>query len=216
LVSLELINRTNMKINTNRWNKIRYTLYTPGYDKLANYFRESRKKSIDSLNIQPGDKILIVGAGTGLDLEFLPPNCEIIATDITPSMIEEIKKRNKTYNLIVQASVMDGQKLAFEDNTFDKIILHLILAVIPNPIACMKESERVLKPGGQIAVFDKFVPKGGKISNLRKFANVFSNVLFTDLTRHFEPIVEQTELAVTADLGADFHGNFRLIKLIKK
>lgn len=81
-----------MKINTNSWNKIRYTILTPVYDLIAGYFKESRKKSVDALEIKAGDKVLIVGAGTGLDLAFLPNDCEIVATDITPAMIERIKK----------------------------------------------------------------------------------------------------------------------------
>jgi len=205
-----------MKINTNSWNKIRYTLYTPGYDLIAGYFKDSRKKSIESLEIKSGDKVLIVGAGTGLDLEFLPNDCEIIATDITPSMIERIKKRNKILNRQVQSIVMDGQTLDFVDNSFDKIIIHLILAVIPDPIACIQESERVLKHGGQIVVFDKFVHKNSKISLLRRFANVLTNLVFTDITRDFESIINKTELTVLTDKDADFNGNFRLIKLAKK
>jgi ubiquinone/menaquinone biosynthesis C-methylase UbiE len=205
-----------MKINTNAWNKFRYTLYTPGYDLIAKIFKGSRKKSVDSLAIKSGERVLIIGAGTGLDLEFLPSDCEIIATDITPSMVEKIKKRNQKLNLQVQALVMDGQNLEFADNSFDKVILHLILAVIPNPIACIKEAERVLKLGGQIAVFDKFVRKNHKISTTRKIANVLANFFFTDITRDFESIVAQTKISVLSDIEADFNGNFRLIKLLKQ
>ena len=205
-----------MRINTNTWNKIRYTLYTPGYDLIARYFKDSRKKSIDSLDIKSGDKVLIIGAGTGLDLEFLPKDCEIIATDITPSMIDRIKKRNVILGRNVQAMVMDGQSLRFSDNSFDFVILHLILAVIPDSIACIKESERVLKLGGQIAVYDKFVRKDKKVTVIRRFANVLTNFLFTDITRDFESIVNKTGLTVLSDLNADFNGNFRLIKLTKK
>jgi len=205
-----------MRINTNRWNKIRYTLYTPGYDLIARHFKDSRKKSIDSLDIKSGDKVLIIGAGTGLDLEFLPKDCEIIATDITPSMIDRIKKRNIILSRNVHAMVMDGQSLGFFDNSFDFIILHLILAVIPDSIACIKESERVLKLGGQIAVYDKFVRKEMKLTVIRRFANVLTNFLFTDITRDFESIVTKTGLTVLSDIDADFNGNFRLIKLTKK
>jgi ubiquinone/menaquinone biosynthesis C-methylase UbiE len=204
-----------MKINTNTWNKIRYTLYTPGYDLIAQYLRDSRKKSIDSLEIESGDKVLIIGAGTGLDLEFLPSDCDIIATDITPSMIDGIKKRNKVLNLKVQAMVMDGQALDFGDNMFDKIILHLIISVIPDPIACIKEAERVLKSGGQIVVYDKFVPKDRKVSSIRKIANVFTNFLFSDITRSFESIILNSGLTILSDKDADFNGNFRLIKMTK-
>ena len=205
-----------MKINTNSWNKFRYTLYAPGYDLLGRYFKDPRRRSVESLDIKQGDKVLIVGAGTGLDLEFIPPECEIIATDITPSMIERIKQQNKKFKRNVQAIVMDGQDLAFEDETFDKIILHLILAVIPDPVRCIKESERVLKQGGQIAVFDKFVPMGRKVSLIRRFINVFANFFFTDITRHFEVILSQTGLIVLTDVDSGFNGNFRRIKLTKK
>ncbi len=204
-----------MAINTNWWNKIRYTLYTPGYDKIANVFRESRKRSIDSLGVVAGDKVLIIGAGTGLDLEFLPKDCQITATDITPSMVRKIKDRNKEMELNVEAMVMDGQMLQFENRSFDKVILHLILAVIPDPVACIKEAERVLRSGGEVVVFDKFIRGERKISLLRKGANLFTNFFFSDITRDLEAIVSKTSLAKISDQDADFNGNFRLIKLRK-
>lgn len=204
-----------MKINTNRWNRIRYTLYTPGYDLLGRVFDESRKKSIESLDIQKDDKILIVGAGTGLDLDFLPDNCEITATDLTPSMIERLLKRNEILKRNLKAEVMDGQALTFGDQTFDKIILHLILAVLPDPVACINEAARVLKKGGTVVVFDKFVPKGRKISLTRRVLNIFSNLIASDITRNFENISKNSGLTVLSDVPADWKGNFRLIKLVK-
>jgi ubiquinone/menaquinone biosynthesis C-methylase UbiE len=159
--------------------------------------------------------VLIVGAGTGLDLEFLPADCEIVATDLTPSMVERIKKRNQYLNLRVQAMVMDGQSLALEDETFDKIILHLILAVIPDPLACISEASRVLKKGGTIVVFDKFVPKGRSVSLRRRIVNYFSNIIVTNLSRNAESIIAHSGLKVLSDEPADWKGNFRLIKLMK-
>lgn len=204
-----------MKINTNKWNRIRYTFYSPIYDVMVRVLEASRKRSIELLSVKPGDKILIVGAGTGLDLKFLPSNCTIVATDITPSMIEKVKQRNVLLSHNVEAIVMDGQALAFQDNTFDKIILHLILAVIPDPVACIKECERVLKPGGKIAVFDKFVRKNTKISVLRRCLNPISNFLATNIIRDFESIVAPTNFTVLTDEAADFYGNFRRIQVTK-
>lgn len=204
-----------MRVNTNAWNKIRYTLYSPGYDLAARLLSNSRKKSIESLVINSNDKILIVGAGTGLDLEFLPDYCEIVATDITPSMIARLKKRNLKLNRNLHAEVMDGQKLNFANESFDIVILHLILAVIPDPNACILEAERVLKMGGQIVIYDKLLPEDRKVSRRRKFVNIFTNLFFSDITRDFKSIIERTNLKVISDIDADFNGNFRLIKLVK-
>ncbi len=204
-----------MKINTNTWNKIRYSLYAPGYDIGARTLDNARKESIDALHIKPGDHILIVGAGTGLDLEHLPVGCQITATDITPAMINKILRRNKKFGHHLKALVMDGQKLNFKDQSFDFIILHLVLSVIPDPIACLKEAERTLKNSGFITVFDKFVKDHSKISFGRKLANGFTSLLFSDITRNFGDIVKQTQLNVISDTKATNKGNFRIIQLQK-
>jgi len=202
-------------INTNRWNRFRYTLYAPGYDIAGRIFSKSRNKSIKELGIKPDDEVLIVGAGTGLDLEFIAGNCHIIATDITPAMIAQTIKKNTLLKLNLTAVVMDGQDLNFTDNSVDKIILHLILAVIPDPVLCLKECERVLKPGGRITIFDKFVPKGRALSFWRRLFNPVTNLLFSNINRRFESIVSETGLLIESDIPADFNGNFRIIRLIK-
>jgi phosphatidylethanolamine/phosphatidyl-N-methylethanolamine N-methyltransferase len=182
---------------------------------IATYFDKSRIKSIDSLKIFPGAKVLIVGAGTGLDLIHLPDDCEIVATDITPAMVNKIKSRNVKLKKMATLYVMDGHELLFESESFDFVILHLILAVIPDPNKCLQEVERVLKPEGTIAVFDKFVKQEATISWGRRLVNLFTNLFFSDVTRKIETIVDSTKLIIVNNEGADFKGNFRRIILKK-
>lgn len=205
-----------MRINTNTWNKIRYTVYSPGYDLAAGILKKSRKKSIESIKINPGNKVLIIGAGTGLDMEYLPRYCHITATDITPSMIDKINKRNKKLKRNVKTLVMDGHNLEFPENSFDFVILHLILTVIPDPVACIQETERVLKQGGQVIIFDKFIRNNKRVSLIRSVVNIFTSFLFSDITKDAQSIINTTVLIIQSDLEADFNGNFRLIKLLKE
>lgn len=204
-----------MRVNTNKWNKIRYTIIAPGYDIAAGILDGSRKKSIKNLEIIEGSKVLIVGCGTGLDLEYLPKGCHITATDITPKMVELTKARNKKIGHNLNALVMDGQNLELNSNEFDFVLLHLIISVIPDPYACIKEVERVVKPDGKVSVFDKFVADGTKPSFARKTANIITNTLFSDITRSFEDIASHTKLVKTSDIKANFGGKFRIIQMRK-
>lgn len=200
-----------MIINSNSWNKIRYTFYVPIYDFVTKFFSSSRYQSIQKLNIKNDEKVLLIGAGTGLDIEYISRGANIIATDITPAMVGKIRKK---YNH-VEASVMDGMDLKFPDNHFDKIILHLILAVIPDPEKCILEADRVLKPGGEIAVFDKFLDPDQKPSLIRKFFNIISRFLFTDINRKLEDIIEPSSFTITQREKANFNGTFK-IYILKK
>ncbi len=190
-------------------------MYAPGYDLLGKMLDNSRKFGIELAQLTPDEKVLIVGAGTGLDLLYLPENISVTATDITPAMITLLKRRSLRLNRPTEAFVMDGQRLDFSDASFDVVLLHLILAVIPDPVACIREAERVLKPGGRMIVFDKFVRTGKAVSWKRRLINTFTTVMFSDITRHFEPIAAQTQLNIMADYARDFGGNFRVI-LLKK
>lgn len=179
-----------MSLNTNSWNRIRYTLYLPVYDLIADrIFRQHRQQSIALLGAKPNDAILLLGAGTGLDLPYLQGYINITAIDITPGMIYELKERAQQLDIPVKAQVMNGQELQFSDASFDAVLLHLILAVIPDPVACIKEVERVLKPGGTVMVFDKFLPDGQKPSPLRRLLNQIASTLFSDINRSIGNII---------------------------
>jgi ubiquinone/menaquinone biosynthesis C-methylase UbiE len=204
-----------MNINTNLWNRIRYTAISPVYDLAGKLFTPYRKRSIEELHIAHNDKVLLVGAGTGLDLAFIPQYAHVTATDITPAMVARIVKRNETLHLNLTAMVMDGQQLEFADKSFDKIVLHLIVAVIPNPVACMKEAERVLKDGGRIVVYDKFIPANSRPGLLRTVANLFTNFLFSNINRKLEDIVAHTGLKVVNIVEGGFKGQYNIYVLEK-
>jgi phosphatidylethanolamine/phosphatidyl-N-methylethanolamine N-methyltransferase len=205
-----------MSLNTNTWNRLRYTLYLPIYDLIADrIFRKYRKRSVELLNAKPDDAILILGAGTGLDLPYLQNYTNLTAIDITPGMITKIQHRAKRLQLPVDARVMNGQQLTFADNSFDAVIAHLILAVIPDPVACIKEVERVLKPGGTVMVFDKFLPDGQRPTIVRRFFNQIAATLFSDINRSIGTIVSHTSLTIELNEPAALNGTFRLVRLRK-
>jgi phosphatidylethanolamine/phosphatidyl-N-methylethanolamine N-methyltransferase len=204
-----------MRINTNRWNRIRYTAFAPLYDRIAR-FGAQRRRSIALLALKPGERVLIVGAGTGADLPFIPPGVEIVAGDLTPAMVERIRARARDLGRPVAAEVMDGQALPLPDGSFDAVILHLIVAVIPDPAGCLREAARVLKPGGRAVVFDKFVPDEESPSLVRRAVNVVTHTLFSDITRRLGPLVDQAGLRVVHREAAALGGRFEIAVLARE
>jgi ubiquinone/menaquinone biosynthesis C-methylase UbiE len=199
----------------NLFNRLRYSLYAPLYDPVAGLFAAWRRRSITLLAPLPHERVRLVGAGSGLDLDFLPMQRQLTAVDITPAMIARLKTRAARLGLKVDARVMDGQALDFPDNSFDAVILHLILAVIPDPAACLREVERVLKPGGRVAVFDKFLPDGTRASVGRRLANLVTSLIATSIDRRLGDIVLATHLTKIHDESVGLSGFFRIALLRK-
>lgn len=202
------------RVNTNALNRLRYTLWAPGYDLVGNRFEPLRRRSIELLGLLPHERVLIVGAGTGSDLPLLPENVTVVATDLTPAMLEKAERHRRPG---VDLEVMDGHALEFEDASFDAVILHLILAVIPDPARCLSEASRVLRPGGRITVLDKFVRDGERPSVLRRLANAVTGLLATDITRRLGDIVlaSGAPLRVVHDESTVL-GFFRIVLLAKE
>jgi ubiquinone/menaquinone biosynthesis C-methylase UbiE len=202
-----------VKLNSNRWNRLRYTFWAPVYDALVGSLVEARRRSLGMLGAKPGERVLLVGAGTGADLPCLEAGCRVLATDLTPAMLRVATAHARPR---VGFALMDGQRLGVRDGAFDAVVLHLILAVIPDPAACLREAARALRPGGRIAVFDKFA-RGGSVPLAVRLVNPLARVLFTEMTRDFERIlaVSGAPLAVVRDEPAFLGGLYRRILLHK-
>lgn len=168
-----------------RWNRVRYSLWSLGYDRVVR-FAAARRRAIALLALRPGERVLVVGAGTGADLPLLPPDVSVLATDLTPAMLARARPKAGAN---VELRVMDAQALELPDASFDAALLHLILAVVPDPVACLRETARVVRTGGRISVFDKFLRPGERAGLLRRLANGPARLLATDLNRRLEAIV---------------------------
>ncbi|MBT8118142.1 MAG: class I SAM-dependent methyltransferase [Gammaproteobacteria bacterium] len=197
-----------------------YTLLAPIYDSLVSGPLDAyRAKSLSRIKETTNKKILINGIGSGLDIPHLPDDARYIGTDITPAMLKRAKQRASVGDgkpsLDISFQLADSQDLPFEDKSFDIVVMHLILAVVPDPALALQEANRVLKPGGNIYIFDKFI-RPGQLAIVRRMLSIFIRHIATRTDVVFEDVLSSCpKLEVTSDEPALAKGWFRLIELKK-
>lgn len=201
---------------TNRWNRIIYAFWAPVYDRMVRLapFGVARRSAIEALELRPGEKALLVGIGTGADLPLLPDGVEITGIDLSEAMLSRARHTARRRGQIADLRQGDARSLPFADRQFDAVILTLILSVVPEPRRCLAEALRVLRPGGQIAVFDKFLPDGKRRpSFLRRVLNILTRAFGTDINRRFEEIAAKQECALVSNAPSSFSSSYRIILL---
>jgi len=190
-----------------------YTLLAPVYDGvLRRASSRLRAASLSLLDVPPGSPVLVAGIGTGLDVPHLPRGPRYVGLDLTHAMLARVP-RGRADVALVQGDVM---RMPFPDASFAAVILHLIVAVVPDPARCLAEAERVARPGAHILVLDKFL-RPGQRAPLRRAANSISRRLATRLDVVFEEVLESaSELVVERDTPVLAGGWFRSIVLRKQ
>ncbi|MGD8483860.1 MAG: class I SAM-dependent methyltransferase [Thioalkalispiraceae bacterium] len=192
--------------------KYSYTLLAPVYDHIvARATQDMRRQSLARLGKINEQSVLLAGIGSGLDIPLLPEGADYTGVDLTPAMLERARRYHSAINL-QQGNVM---QLDFDDNQFDVVIMHLILAVVPQPLCALQEACRVTRPGGRILILDKFI-KPGQRAPFRRLLNIVLRHVATRTDVVFEELLQQCpELKVERDQAAGFSSWFRHIELKK-
>lgn len=99
-------------------------------------------------------RTLFVGIGTGLDIRHLPIGPPIIAIDISAAMLEKSRRRAAAYPGNLQLSQTDAMRLCFPDEAFDTVVTSCVLCSVPSSTAVLLELHRVLRPDGQLLMFE--------------------------------------------------------------
>lgn len=98
--------------------------------------------------------ILFLALGTGLDIPTFPPGKNIVAIDISPKMLAQAHPLIEAYDGAIDAQVMDVHDMSYPDETFDQIYTSCTFCSVPNPVAGLESLKRVLKPGGNLFMFE--------------------------------------------------------------
>ena len=134
-----------------------------------------RVDAIERMGIKPGDRVLEVGVGTGINGALYPSDCSVTGIDFSSSMLEKAHDRIARKGVRnVRLLQMDAQNMKFADDSFDIVYAPYVISVVPDPVAVTREMHRVCRPGGKIIILNHFRSKSRLGSWLEKIIAPFT------------------------------------------
>lgn len=153
------------------------------YDKLAKVYdlifgptlHPGRLKALERMNIQPGERVLEVGVGTGINLSLYPRDCAVTGIDFSGSMLEKARERTARKEIRnVRLLQMDAADLKFADDSFDIVYAPYLISVVPDPIKVAQEMRRVCRPGGRVIFLNHFLSPNPILSRVERQISPFT------------------------------------------
>jgi phosphatidylethanolamine/phosphatidyl-N-methylethanolamine N-methyltransferase len=199
----------------NQRNQTIYKLWAPIYDKVMGPFAgKARRHAIELLNLRVGESVFLLGVGTGLDLPHIQAGVKVTGIDLSPAMLR--KAQDKANGRNVSLLEMNAQALDFPDDSFDVVVLNLILSVVPDGTVAFREAWRVLRPGGRAVIFDKFASEESRISALRRGVGKIISLFGTDPNRRLSEIMgSPSDLTIERNEPSLLRGQYRIVLLHK-
>ena len=176
-----------------------YTSYAGIYDKVfGKVFHEGRESAIRNMNVQPNERILEVGVGTGLALPMYPRHCNIVAIDFSEGMLEKARQRAAEHCMEhVILYRMDAAAMDFPDNSFDTVVAAYVVTAVPDYRKVVNEMIRVCRPGGRIVMLNHFSNGNKVIAAVEKVISPLTKHLGWRTDLSLNSVLEGTELHVS-------------------
>jgi phosphatidylethanolamine/phosphatidyl-N-methylethanolamine N-methyltransferase len=195
-----------------------YELYAPIYDFIFDWiFAPGRVAAVKHLSLEPNDRVLEVGIGTGLNLPLYPPAVRLTGIDLSQEMLDKAVERVETLAMPnVTLKVMDATSLDFADDEFDKVVATYTISAVPDPIAVLTQMRRVVRPGGIIVILNHFRSERRVIGWLEDMVAPVCTRLGWKSNLALDPLLAQVGLAPEVVAKANLFNGWRLVKCVNR
>lgn len=191
-----------------------YRRYAPGYDFLfGGVFQAGRRTLIQRMNLQPGDRVLEVGVGTGISLPLYPADVQVTGIDVSPEMLERAQQRCRRHGLQsnVDLLLMDAEQMAFADAAFDKVAAMYVATVSPHPSRLIEEMSRVCKPDADLFVLNHFSSTNPVLGGVERMLAPLSRRLGWRPDFSLDDFLWQTNLELVDRIPVNLFGYWMLL-----
>ena len=147
-----------------------YSTYAGVYDRVfGRVFQGSREAVVRNLKVEPGERVLEVGVGTGLCLPLYPRECDITAIDVSQAMLDKAAARVQELGLTnVKLLRMDAGEMEFGEDSFDIVVAAYVVTAVPDYRKLMKEMVRVTRRGGRLILLNHFTQDSPIVAAVEK------------------------------------------------
>ena len=143
-------------------------------------------------------RVLFLAVGTGLEVPFFPPGLDVTGVDIRWGLLSRANSRAACEQGQLRLAQADVEHLAFRDDSFDTIVTSCTFCSVPDPVAGLRELRRVLKPGGELRMFEH--------TGSRWFPFSLMLHAMTPITRRFGPDMNRDTVSNVVKAGFQLRG----------
>jgi len=108
----------------------------------------------EQLFFRASGRVLDVACGTGINFRYLPEDVELVGLDLSEPMLERAREQAAELGRDADLRRADATELPFDDDSFDTVISSLSTCTFPEPVAVLREMDRVCRPDGRILLLE--------------------------------------------------------------
>lgn len=191
-----------------------YRRYAQGYDLyFGAVLQPGRRAVIRKMNCRPNERILEVGVGTGLSLPLYPRDTHVTGIDVSQEMLTRARQRRARHDLahVVALRRMDGERMEFPDDSFDKVVAMYVVSVAPDPVRLVNEMRRVCTPDGMLYIVNHFRNANPVVSGCERLIAPFSRAMGFRPDFPLEDFLRETRLDVVERVPVNAFGYWTLL-----